>query len=70
MPFITMHKGAIRRLIELEKETREKPNDTWADAYRHGFVDALRVLFPSESVGMMIVEVDIAPDQNEEYQNE
>jgi hypothetical protein len=67
MPFVQAIGGKLRdRAIELERKSRET-GVTWDIAYRHGFMEALRSLLPSETIGMLICDIDCALDDEPLY---
>ncbi len=68
MPFIAIHRPTLSRLIELEREAR-KTGKTWDIAFRHGFVEAMRLLLRSESVGLMLMECDLALEDDDGRQS-
>lgn len=64
MPFVQVVGGELReRAIEIHKKAEsDEPYDV---AYRHGFFEALRALLPSETVGMLIMDCDMALEGDE-----
>jgi hypothetical protein len=67
MALVTVIAGEIRkRAIELTRAASGSELNTWAIAYRQGFFEAIRLMFPSETVRILIAECDSAIEQEGE----
>jgi hypothetical protein len=61
MPFVKVIAGELREeAIKLHRAANKEGASTWDIAYRHGFFHALGKVFPSETVGMLIADCDLA----------
>jgi len=68
MPFVQVIGGELRdRAIELERKARAENAPEWDVAFNHGFREALRAVFPSETCGILVMDIDCALDGDEAY---
>ena len=64
MPLVTIPCKARERLLENARELRQAKLDEnwsyvdWLEAWSGGFFDAMRCEYPSETVGMLVMDYD------------
>lgn len=71
MPFIAIPRDARDKLVEGAKRLRNarKAGQSWniefEEAWRAGFLDAMRSRYPSETVGLLATAYDDELDRND-----
>lgn len=60
MPFVQVPIAARDKAIELRMKAEAPDHSTWDTAFYYGYLDGLRALLPSESMGLIIMDCDCA----------
>lgn len=68
MPFVAIICGATRdKAIELARKARAENAHPIDVGTYHGFMEALRMVYDSETTGMLVMDIDCALDGDEMY---